>query len=1027
MKKYFFMKFKINNINKLMFKINECCMNIENTNLHNILSTLISNQASLYSKVSGNLNDIFYVETFDSEPSVSGLYINHDGESRYWTGIEWEYISNEVSDIIDVNSTSGTVPTSKAVYDFVNSRTSGSVTDGVITEINGKIEDVSGDVKTISESLPNYTLKSELTNSLTNYALKSELSENYALKSELPYEIHYVDSFPESPVTSGLYISSDGQSKLWVNGSWIQTSKELIDEILDSDKNNTDIIPSVKAVYDFVDSRTSGSVSDSVITEINGKLESVSGDVKTITGNLANYALKSELTNSLANYTLKSELTENLANYALKSELPYDIFYVETFDSEPSVSGLYINHNGESRYWTGSKWEYVSNEISDIIDTNSTSGTVPTSKAVYDFVTASLNEFTPSTDTNVREVYYLSGIEFEEQPAVSGIYINSKGESKFWNGTEYEDLSLAVSNEINESSTSGTVPTSKSIYDFVTSSLAQNELSNKEIYYITSFDNLEVSGAGLYIDQDGQSKYWTGTEWELTSVETSNIISSSSTSGTIPTSKAVYDFVDSRTSGSVSNDVITEINGKIETVSGDVKTITNSLANYTLKSELTNSLANYTLKSELTNNLTNYTLKSELTNSLANYALKSELPYDVFYVETFDSEPSVSGLYINHNGESRYWTGSKWEYVSNEISDTIDTNSTSGTVPTSKAVYDFVTSSLQNNEGSAVNEVFYIESFDNYTPTISGIYIDQNGQSKFYSGSEWEQISNEVVDSFNDSNIESVKYYLPSVSAVYDFVNSKIENVGKDIYYLTGTIFEDAPANIGLYINTDGYSKYWNGSEYEDLSIMSIDRINESNIDQLSGSVPTSKAVCDYVNSKLENVGKDIYYLTGTVFEDAPDNIGLYINTDGQSKYWNGTEYEDLSIMCIDDIDESNIDQISGTIPTSKAVYDYISERNFGLSKTWKTVSTTSGSYAVVIGNGLQQKVTLTGNITLTPPVLNSTYYSLILQITKTSNQTVSINSTTVLDSSKVGTFQIKWFYDGTNTYRYEPIQVYID
>ena len=503
-------------------------------------------------------------------------------------------------------------------------------------------------------------------------------------------------------------------------------------------------------------------------------------------------------------HNILSTLISNQASlYSKVSGNLNDIFYVETFDSEPSVSGLYIDHNGESRYWTGIEWEYISNEVSDIIDVNSTSGTVPTSKAVYDFVISSLNEFTPSTDTSVREIYYLSGTEFEEQPAVSGIYINSKGDSKFWNGTEYEDLSLAVSNEINESSTSGTVPTSKSIYDFVTSSLAQNELSNKEIYYITSFDNLEVSGAGLYIDQDGQSKYWTGTEWELTSVETSNIISSSSTSGTIPTSKAVYDFV---------------------------------------------------------------------------------------------------------------------------------------------------TTSLQDNEGSAVNEVFYIESFDNYTPTISGIYIDQNGQSKFYSGSEWEQISNEVVDSFNDSNIESVKYYLPSVSAVYDYVNSKIENAGKDIYYLTGTIFEDAPANVGLYINTDGQSRYWNGSEYEELSLMYIDNINESNIDQISGTIPTSKAVCDY-----------------------------------------------------------------------------ISERNFGLSKTWKTVSTTSGSYAVVIGNGLQQKVTLTGNITLTPPVLNSTYYSLILQITKTSNQTVSINSTTVLDSSKVGTFQIKWFYDGTNTYRYEPIQVYID
>ena len=311
---------------------------------------------------------------------------------------------------------------------------------------------------------------------------------------------------------------------------------------------------------------------------------------------------------------------------------------------------------------------------------------------------------------------------------------------------------------------------------------------------------------------------------------------------------------------------------------------------------------------------------------------------------------SGAGLYIDQNGQSKYWTGTEWELTSVETSNIISSSSTSGTIPTSKAVYDFVTTSLQDNEGSVVNEVFYIESFDNYTPTISGIYIDQNGQSKFYSGSEWEQISNEVVDSFNDSNIESVKYYLPSVSAVYDYVNSKLENAGKDIYYLTGTIFEDAPANVGLYINTDGQSRYWNGSEYEELSLMYIDNINES-----------------------------------------------------------------------------NIDQISGTIPTSKAVYDYISERNFGLSKTWKTVSTTSGSYAVVIGNGLQQKVTLTGNITLTPPVLNSTYYSLILQITKTSNQTVSINSTTVLDSSKVGTFQIKWFYDGTNTYRYEPIQVYID
>lgn len=65
------MKFKINNINKLMFKINECCMNIENTNLHNILSTLISNQASLYSKVSELENDSNFVTSSDVEESLS--------------------------------------------------------------------------------------------------------------------------------------------------------------------------------------------------------------------------------------------------------------------------------------------------------------------------------------------------------------------------------------------------------------------------------------------------------------------------------------------------------------------------------------------------------------------------------------------------------------------------------------------------------------------------------------------------------------------------------------------------------------------------------------------------------------------------------------------------------------------------------------------------------------------------------------------------------------------------------------------
>ena len=65
-----------------------------------ILSAIIVNQSLLKSQLSNTGKEVFYIDDFNETPIISGLYIDKKGETRFWTGSDWENTSCEVTDEI---------------------------------------------------------------------------------------------------------------------------------------------------------------------------------------------------------------------------------------------------------------------------------------------------------------------------------------------------------------------------------------------------------------------------------------------------------------------------------------------------------------------------------------------------------------------------------------------------------------------------------------------------------------------------------------------------------------------------------------------------------------------------------------------------------------------------------------------------------------------------------------------------------------------------------------------------------------
>lgn len=97
---------------------------------------------------------------------------------------------------------------------------------------------------------------------------------------------------------------------------------------------------------------------------------------------------------------------------------------------------------------------------------------------------------------------------------------------------------------------------------------------------------------------------------------------------------------------------------------------------------------------------------------------------------------------------------------------------------------------------------------------------------------------------------------------------------------------------------------------------------------------------------------------------------------------------------------------------------------------TWYAISDgTQASYTLSTVNGCQQKIDVTSNvnatITLTAPTLSSAIPTFIIEITKTAATSIQVGSTVILDTSKVGVYQVCWCWNGSTTKRYLPVELF--
>jgi hypothetical protein len=82
----------------------------------------------------------------------------------------------------------------------------------------------------------------------------------------------------------------------------------------------------------------------------------------------------------------------------------------------------------------------------------------------------------------------------------------------------------------------------------------------------------------------------------------------------------------------------------------------------------------------------------------------------------------------------------------------IDHNATHTTIPTTKAVYDYVSGATEN----AKPEVFYIDDFDelDLNTIVTGFYIDPYQNTKFWNGYDWVDTSKRIITSLLSGDIK---------------------------------------------------------------------------------------------------------------------------------------------------------------------------------------------------------------------------------------------------------------------------------
>ena len=159
--------------------------------------------------------EIFFTNELSTVTSgdLSGLYIDDAGKCKFNSATSGLIdLSYEITDTVIAND-NNSVPSNKAVYEYVQNN---SIT---------------------------YTAGNNIT-----------ISEDNKINCDLTIE-KVTDFSSITPETSGIYVSNDGDTKLWDGTNWINQSVEVVTEITDENAISS-AIPTVNAVKTYVQNNT---------------------------------------------------------------------------------------------------------------------------------------------------------------------------------------------------------------------------------------------------------------------------------------------------------------------------------------------------------------------------------------------------------------------------------------------------------------------------------------------------------------------------------------------------------------------------------------------------------------------------------------------------------------------------------------------------------------------------------------------------------------------------------------------------
>ena len=463
-----------------------------------------------------DIQHIFYIDNNDFPTTglvKNSLYVNYTGEARA-TNNNAEYVNISLQVITNLeNASDETVATSKSIKDYVDAAVAGvsTGTAGILSAYATKTY--------VNEAISNIPSPD-----LSLYQPVSGMID-YAKKTDIHNEVVYVDEFPESGVLNTIYVKPNGQAKLWNGTEFISISYEVVNAFTTTTPSSNTIVPSVKAVIDYVNDVTP-TLPDNITTQGN-------------TFNTGNQLVQ------LVNGKIPNDLYDRDIQH---------IFYVDDFPAVGVANSLYIKKSSkESKIYTGTEYVSVSLEITNDL-TDSSSGTIPTSKSVVDYISAyyttktyvdsELNKKANIADIK-NHIFYVDSLPNASAGIANSIYVLSNTKAAYmFDGTNFNKFSFETVDSFN-SVNNDTVATTKAISSFVDNKIANINLPDN----ILSIENVSTFPAAatnntLYIDNSNEIKIYTNNSWKDVSLETVNDFTTVSNE-TVPTTQAVKTYVDS--------------------------------------------------------------------------------------------------------------------------------------------------------------------------------------------------------------------------------------------------------------------------------------------------------------------------------------------------------------------------------------------------------------------------------------------------------------------------------------------------